>query len=121
ITDPVIRGDLVYFNTMTPDTNPCNFGGSGWLMVAKTSNGGRPDEVSFDLNRDGLLDDLDQIGGNAAVGVEVTGIPTSPVNLGRKRYTSTTETTGGSSIDVTEIIDTGGPKTGRLAWEEITP
>lgn len=121
ITDPVIRGDLVYFNTMTPDTNPCNFGGSGWLMVAKTSNGGRPDEVSFDLNRDGLLDDLDQIGGNAAVGVEVTGIPTSPVNLGRKRYTSTTETTGGSTIDVTDIIDTGGPKTGRLAWEEITP
>ncbi len=90
-------------------------------MVAKWSNGGLPGEISFDLNGDGLLNDDDQIAGGPAVGVEVTGIPTSPVNLGRKRYTSTTETTGGSTIDVTDILDSGGPKTGRLAWEEITP
>jgi len=53
--------------------------------------------------------------------VAVTGIATSPVNLANKRYTSTTETTGGSTIDVTDILDVGGPKTGRLAWEELTP
>ncbi len=123
ITDPVIRGDLVFFNTMIPDTNPCNFGGSGWLMVAKWSNGGLPGEIAFDLNNDSLLDEKDEIGAVPAVGVEVTGIPTSPVNLGRRRYTSTTETTGGSSIDVTDIADAGagGTKTGRLAWEELTP
>ncbi len=121
ITDPVIRGDLVFFNTMIPDSNPCNFGGHGWLMVAKWSNGGRPGEIAFDLNNDGLLDDDDEISGGAAVGVEVTGIPTSPVNLGNKRYTSTTETTGGSSIDVADIIESGGRNTGRLAWEELTP
>ena len=121
ITDPVIRGDLVFFNTMIPNTNPCSFGGTGWLMVAEWSSGGLPDEISFDLNNDQLLDDRDQIGGGPAVGVEVVGIPTSPVNLGRKRYTSTTETTGGSSIDVTDILDPGGSNTGRLSWEEITP
>ncbi len=119
ITDPVIRGDLVFFNTMTPDTNPCNFGGNGWLMVAEWATGGRPSEVSFDLNSDEVLDSDDNIGSSPAAGVQVRGIPTSPVNLGRKRYTSTTETTGGSSIGVTEILDTGGPKTGRIAWEEI--
>ncbi len=121
ITDPVIRGDLIFFNTMIPDTNPCNFGGSGWLMVAKWSNGGRPGEIAFDLNNDGVLDVSDEIAGNPAVGVEVTGIPTSPVNLGRKRYTSTTETTGGSTIDVTDIKDTGNENTGRLSWEEVAP
>ncbi|MDH3490979.1 MAG: PilC/PilY family type IV pilus protein [Gammaproteobacteria bacterium] len=121
VTDPVIRGDLVFFNTMIPDANPCNFGGSGWLMAAKWLTGGNPGEIAFDLNRDGLLDDLDEIGGQAAVGVSVTGIATSPVNLANKRYTSTTETTGGSTIDVTDILDVGGPKTGRLAWEELTP
>ncbi len=121
ITDPVIRGDLVFFNTMIPDSNPCNFGGNGWLMVAKWANGGRPDDIAFDLNNDTLLDNDDQISGHAAVGVQVTGIPTSPVNLGRKRYTSTTETTGGSSIGVTDITDPGGPNTGRLSWEEVTP
>jgi len=121
VTDPVIRGELVFFNTMIPDSNPCNFGGSGWLMATKWLNGGNPGEIAFDLNRDGLLDDLDEIGGKAAVGAEVTGIATSPVNLANKRYTSTTETTGGSTIDVTDILDIGGPKTGRLAWEELTP
>ena len=53
--------------------------------------------------------------------MSVTGIATSPVNLANKRYTSTTETTGGSTIDVTDIKDVGGPDTGRLSWEELTP
>ena len=73
------------------------------------------------LARPGLLTDLDNIDGAAAVGTAVTGIATSPVNLANKRYTSTTETTGGSTIDITEIIKVDGPKTGRLAWEELTP
>ena len=59
ITDAVVRSDLVFFNTMAPDTNPCNQGGSGWQMVASFLTGGRPINVSFDLNRDGLLTDLD--------------------------------------------------------------
>ena len=121
VTDPVIRGDLVFFNTMTPDTNPCEAGGRGWLMVAKWNNGGHPSEVSFDLNEDGLLTTDDTINGEAAAGVEIVGIPTSPVNLANKRYTSTTQTTGGSTIEVTDIIRVGGPKTGRLSWEELTP
>jgi len=121
VTDPVIRGSLVFFNTMIPDANPCNFGGSSWLMAADWLTGGSPGKITFDLNRDGQLDDLDKIGGDAAVGMSVTGIATSPVNLANKRYTSTTETTGGSTIEVTDIEDNGGPKSGRLAWEELTP
>ena len=120
VTDPVIRGDLVFFNTMTPDTNPCQAGGVGWLMVAKWNNGGRPDEVAFDISNDSQLDGLDEINGEAAAGVEIIGIPTSPVNLANKRYTSTTQTTGGSTIDITEIIKVSGPRTGRLSWEELT-
>jgi type IV pilus assembly protein PilY1 len=121
VTDPVIRGGLVFFNTMIPDANPCNFGGSSWLMAADWLTGGSPGKITFDLNRDGQLDDLDKIGGDASVGMSVTGIATSPVNLANKRYTSTTETTGGSTIEVTDIENTSGPKTGRLAWEELTP
>ncbi len=121
ITDPVIRGDLVFFNTMIPDASPCNFGGSGWQMVAKWINGGNPDAVAFDLNNDGILNVLDEILGEPAVGVEVVGIPTAPTNLGIKRYTSTTETTGGNTIEVTDIEDIGGLRTGRLSWEELTP
>ena len=121
ITSPVIRGDLVFFNTMVPDSNPCNYGGTGWQMVAKWINGGRPDEVSFDFNNDGTLSAADEIGGEAAAGTAIVGLPTFPVNLANKRYTATTETTGGDTIEVTEIIDLGGNRTGRLSWEELTP
>ena len=120
ITDPVIRGDLVFFNTMTPDNNPCEAGGTGFLMVAKWINGGRPDEVAFDISNDSQLDGLDEINNEAAAGIEIVGIPTSPVNLANKRYTSTTQTTGGSTIDVVEILNIQGPRTGRLSWEELS-
>lgn len=119
ITNPVIRGDLVFFNTTIPDRDPCNFGGGGWLMVAKWINGGQPDDVAFDLNGDGTLSNLDQVGGNAAAGQQIDGLPTSPVNLGNKRYVATTETTDGSSIETTEIQKVTGPDTGRLSWEEL--
>ncbi|MEM8684332.1 MAG: PilC/PilY family type IV pilus protein [Pseudomonadota bacterium] len=121
ITQPVIRGDLVFFNSMIPDTNPCNYGGVGWQMVAKWNNGGRPDEVSFDTNNDGDLDTNDTVLGDAAIGIEIVGLPTFPVNLANKRYTATTETTGGDTIEVTEIIEIETGRTGRLSWEELTP
>jgi len=121
ITQPVIRGDLVFFNSMIPDTNPCNYGGTGWQMVAKWINGGRPDEVSFDANRDGDLDSNDSVADDAPIGLEIVGLPTFPVNLANKRYTATTETTGGNTIEVTEIIEIETGRTGRLSWEELTP
>ncbi|MEL7187513.1 MAG: PilC/PilY family type IV pilus protein, partial [Pseudomonadota bacterium] len=120
VTDPVIRGDLVFFNTMTPDTNPCEAGGRGWLMIADWASGGHAPEVAFDLNNDQQLGSADEIGGVAAAGIEIVGIPTSPVNLANKRYTSTTQTTGGSTIEVTDIIKVDGPKSGRLSWEEVS-
>ncbi|MEO1202329.1 MAG: PilC/PilY family type IV pilus protein [Pseudomonadota bacterium] len=119
VTDAVIRGNLVFFNTITPDSNPCEAGGTSWLMVAEWETGGAPPEVAFDINNDFAIDDLDTINDESAAGIQVTGIAASPVNLANKRYTSTTQTTGGSTIEVTEIIDLGGPRTGRLSWEEL--
>ena len=120
VTDAIIRGDLVFFNSMRPDTNPCQAGGAGWLMVAKWINGGRPGEIAFDLNNDSQLDTDDAINGNASAGVEIVGIPTAPVNLSNIRYTSTTQTTGGSTIETTDILKLGGPRSGRLSWEELS-
>ena len=75
--------------------------------------------MAFDLNGDGSLDGLDEINGEASAGNAIVGLPTSPVNLGNKRYVATTETTGGDSIDTTDIIEIDDLNTGRLSWEEI--
>ena len=119
ITDPVIRGELVFFNTMTPNASPCDAGGSSWLMVADWLTGGAPSEVSFNINGDSSINSLDTVGGAPAAGMSISGIASSPSNLANKRYVSTTQTSGGSTIETTEIIDTGGPTTGRLSWEEL--
>ena len=71
ITQPVIRSNLVFFNTMIPDTNPCNYGGTGWQMVAEWKDGSRPEEVTFDTNDDGDLDSNDAVSGAAPVGIEI--------------------------------------------------
>jgi type IV pilus assembly protein PilY1 len=119
VTDAVVRGDHVFFNTAIPTTDPCGSGGDGWQMIVKINNGGRPDSVAFDLNGDGLLGVLDEISGEAAAGAKVRGLPSSPVTLGTKRYTSTTESIDGASITVDDIEKIGGVDTGRLSWEEL--
>ncbi len=119
VTDPVIRGDHVFFNATVPDSNPCNFGGYSWLMVANWTDGSAPTSVAFDVNRDSVLNDDDKAGGKTAVGVQTTGIASSPVNLGNKRYTSTTDTTGASTIETADLLEVEGPRTGRLSWEEL--
>ena len=32
VSDYLVRGGIVFFNTQIPDERPCAFGGSGWLM-----------------------------------------------------------------------------------------
>jgi type IV pilus assembly protein PilY1 len=121
VTDAAVRGSLVYFNTTIPDNSACSNGGTGWLMVAKIANGGRADNVAFDLNGDGYLTTLDMINNESPAGVLVTGLPSSPVGLGNKRYLTTTETVDGSTIWVDEIEDIAGSDAGRYSWEELEP
>ena len=119
VTDPVIRGDLVFFNTTIPNTNPCDAGGTSWQMVADWQTGGAPTVLAFDLNGDIAIDDDDRIADQPAAGKELTGIAAAPVALSNKLYTSTTQSSGGSTISTTEIVDPGGVRTGRLSWEEL--
>jgi type IV pilus assembly protein PilY1 len=120
ITNTLIRGDLVLFNTTIPDSSPCAYGGTGWLMLAKIQNGGRPDEPAFDLNSDRSIDTLDTINSEAVAGRQVTGQPADPRFLGNKRYTVTTETTDGGTIWQDDLIPVNGDRTGRLSWEELS-
>ena len=125
VVDPRVRGDLVYFNTMIPSTDPCSAGGSGWLMSVKYANGGRPATAAFDYNNDGSVDSGDLVSNgtlsNVAIGGETfdLGMPTSPTFLGNKQYTAGTKTTDGSTIDQRDVEAISGAGTGRQSWEEL--
>lgn len=128
VTTPVLRGDIVFFNSTIPSPNPCSAGGSGWLMSLDFANGGRPDGAIFDLNGDGVVDasdlyDHDSNSATAAVapgGEQFNGgMPASPAFLGNNQYTPGTTTTKGDDINKRDIQDLGGYKTGRLSWQQL--
>lgn len=130
IVDPDVRGDLVFFNTWIPDTNPCNAGGSGFLMSVKQLNGGRPDSAAFDLDGDGEVDSDDLVSVTTTVNGEIVvtkyaasgeafsfGLPASSNFLSSKQYTPGTD--GGSTIHTRAVEDLGDTGTGRLSWQEL--
>ncbi len=59
-TNPAIRGDIVFFNTLVPSLEPCGFGGSGWELGLSTTDGSSSCGT-FDTNGDGVLSCVDDI------------------------------------------------------------
>lgn len=65
VTTAMVRGKTVFFNTLTPSTDPCSYGGDGWLMAVNLADGGGTVDNSgnakpvFDRNGDEQLDQSD--------------------------------------------------------------
>ncbi|GIT26491.1 MAG: hypothetical protein CM1200mP41_25350 [Gammaproteobacteria bacterium] len=47
----LVKGELVYFNTVIPDTSTCDAGGKGWENVVQMANGGSARARSGTLTR----------------------------------------------------------------------
>lgn len=83
VTDPLLREGRIIFSTLIPSTDPCEVGGSGWLMELDANNGGRLDDT-FDLNNDGIFTVADKQGGVSAAGAKSTtpgGALSAPIVL----------------------------------------
>ncbi len=120
VTSPVVIGDLVFFNTLIPDTTPCAYGGTGWLMSADASTGANPTEAAFDLNADGIVSsaDLVTVSGSsvAAAGEKFgKGIPMESRFLADNQYTTSSEGT----VVQRKISAPNVSNTGRLSWRQI--
>lgn len=61
VTNALLRGESIVFTTLIPSTNPCDSGGSSWLMVIDSADGSAPDSPFFDENNDGKFDNDDMI------------------------------------------------------------
>ncbi|NOX10047.1 MAG: hypothetical protein GXP22_11305 [Gammaproteobacteria bacterium] len=121
VTDPVIRGDYVYFNSMVPSTAICTSGGYGWQMSIKIENCGQPDDAVFDYTGDNIVDASDLLNGNALSGQKFNeGLPAQSSFLGDKQYTPGTDTGTGDEIVAKTVETLGGVNTGRLSWEELS-
>ena len=128
VTDPNIRSGRVVFNTLIPNTDPCGYGGSGWVMEVDVATGNRYDTPTFDTNGDNTISSADLVSYQNAQentsGREIASIPAAAGFLrmsppgGAPAFENKYVNTSAGSVDV--IGETAGLGTqGRKSWRQI--
>lgn len=127
VANPILVNNVVLFVTFVPDSNPCNFGGSSWLMEINPTTGARMPHPVLDSNNDGVIDEFDVV---SAPGV------TGQVGISGKRSAEKQSTPGilhgagsdgttvlkifsGSSGNIDIEINSGVNKAGRQSWRQL--
>ena len=127
VSDANIRAGRVVFNTLIPNTDPCGFGGTGWVMELDIMNGNRNDSPTFDTNSDGQMSaaDLNMHGTiDNASGRAISSIPAAagflraPPQAGQPPFENKYVNT--SSGSVTVIGETAGlGSASRGSWRQL--
>jgi len=115
VVSSAVRNDAIFFNTMIPSSVTCGYGGYGWLMAVDFITGGEPDGAVLDVNRDGVVDDNDNINGDVVVGERTLAIPASSTFIDDYQFTQTSD----GSIIKRKVKDDSGLRAGRLSWREL--
>ena len=115
VTNPVVRGGLVFFNSFVPVSDPCSVGGFGYRFAVDMITGGSPDEVAVDVNGDGVIDDNDKASDGSGnydtiAAIRQEGFLPEPVFIEDIAYTAETPT---------KVAELPEPPTGRFGWQEL--
>ena len=124
-----VRNGRLIFTTDTPSSDPCNNGGSSWLMEINAAYGSRLGETPFDYSGGGIFDDgdlLDYSGRNVVgSGIRVPqaggrfSAPTilvDPTNGGRREKKLLSNSDGTITMIDESTADRG---LGRRSWRQI--
>jgi type IV pilus assembly protein PilY1 len=125
VQTPLLRGGRLIFNTLTPTTDSCGFGGSSWLMELNAYTGGRLLTSPFDVNGDGYITKADlvsvTIDGREQVvpssGIREDNIRSAPTVVGNGN--DTLIVSGDSSGGVSVTIGSDGTTVKRQSWRQL--
>jgi len=135
VSAPLLRAGRIIFTTLIPDPDPCDWGGSSFLMELDAVNGSRLSTSPLDVNGDGVIDDSDYVriydtDGDGDIDADDDYLPIS----GLRRHglgiiktpgvvicDSGTECkyTSGSSGNLDMIKESSGSPTGRQSWRQL--
>ena len=123
VANPLLRTGRIIFSTLVPSDQPCDVGGTSWLMELNFQNGGPPDFSVFDLNDDGIFNDNDKANGQVVVGIDPgLGIMPQPAILDDPAHNRELKIVTGTSGDVKGIANNPGPldpASGRRSWRQL--
>ena len=124
VTEAVIRAGKVIVSTLIPSSDPCAYGGDGWVMELDAITGNRADTPALDTNGDNRVDAADRltlVGQLAQVsGVRVGGIPSSPAIVRSSDRTLDDKVVNTSSGTAVRIRESGSSAvSGRSSWEQL--
>ena len=123
VSNPLLRTGRVIFSTLVPSDQPCDVGGTSWLMELNFQNGGPPNFSVFDLNDDGIFNDNDKATGQVVVGIDPgLGIMPQPVILDDPAHNRELKIVTGTSGDVKGVANNPGPldpASGRRSWRQL--
>ena len=115
VTNSVVRGSLVFFNTFVPETDPCSVGGYGYRFALNVVDGGSPEDAASDTNGDGIVDDNDKANDGSGntdtiAAIRQEGFLPEPVFIEDIAYTAEIPT---------KVESPTPPPKGRFGWQEL--
>jgi type IV pilus assembly protein PilY1 len=124
----LVKGSLVYFNTIIPDTSTCDAGGKGWENVVQMANGGSAKGAQWDYNQNGSLDAGDTHAGLSFAGRKTAkGQPGAPQIIGDQLFSPLTDKLSTAKkgprdhFKNTKIASGSSSTSGRISWMELQP
>jgi type IV pilus assembly protein PilY1 len=115
VSNAVVRDGRVIFTTLVPSQQLCDFGGSSFVMQVDYRDGGALGFPAFDLNGDGVFDEIDT---NASGRMSDVGIvPTLSILSDSDRDLAFGSGSSGD-VDVMEL-NTGTTASGRQSWRQL--
>lgn len=122
VSMPILRNGRAILTTLIPSSDPCQYGGTSWIMEVDMVTGGRLDYSVFDVNNDTQFSDADNV--SVAIGlVPVSGIQSSVgiiktpgiISAGEVEY----KYAGGSSGGIMNVREKGASDGGRQSWRQL--
>ncbi|MCB1559796.1 MAG: hypothetical protein KDI75_01655, partial [Xanthomonadales bacterium] len=123
VSDPLLRGGRLIFPTLIPNTDPCEGGGSSWVMEMDALSGKAIDPPVFDVDGDGDIDEDDLVNGDPPAGInpDIGIIDTPNVIDGENTGDNEIKCVAGSTGRIECLQERTGDYQGRQSWRQIWP
>ena len=118
ISESTVSGDVLFFNTIIPDSTVCSYGGTSWYMSLDLITGLAPDYGVFDADGNGDIDtdDAGYVGEKYSSGLlagsVIVGVDNSATGVQISRGSD-------NSTDERDVHTEDSSLAGRLSWAEL--